>query len=113
VERGAGAAAGFPDDAYAAAGAELVDAAQALGSDVVLKLHKPTSSELLKMKKGSLLVCLIEPYDKDGTMEKLAELGVDCIGMELIPRTSRAQSIGCAFFPGRHRGLPSRAGRCK
>src|SRR5258708_6859341 len=93
IERGAGQTAGFPDDAYVAAGAELTDTAGALGSDIVLKFHKPTSSELLKMKKGALLICFIEPFNKDGTVEKLAELGVDCIGMELIPRTSRAQSM--------------------
>src|SRR3954462_10533698 len=88
VERGAGTAAGYTDDAYQAAGAELVDAGQALSSDVVLKFHNPSSSHLLKLKKGALLICFIEPYDKDGSVEKLAELGVDCIGMELIPRTS-------------------------
>ena len=93
IERGAGQAAGFPDEAYTAVGALLTDAAGALGSEIVLKFHKPSQGELLQMKKGALLVCFIEPYNKDGTIERLAELGVDCIGMELIPRTSRAQSM--------------------
>jgi NAD(P) transhydrogenase subunit alpha len=93
VERGAGTLAHYPDESFAAAGAELVDAGQALGSEIVLKLHKPLPAEILKMKKGALLVSFIEPYAQDGTLQKLAEMGVDAIGMELIPRTSRAQSM--------------------
>ena len=93
IARGAGESARYPDAAYAAAGAELVDQDQALGSEVVLKIHKPTPAEILKMKKGSVLASMLEPYNKDGTIEKLAEVGVDAIAMELIPRTSRAQSM--------------------
>src|SRR4051812_9966339 len=75
IERGAGVAAGYPDEAYQTAGAELVDAGQALSSDIVVKFHKPSSAELLQLKKGSLLICFIEPYNNDGTVAKLAELG--------------------------------------
>jgi NAD(P) transhydrogenase subunit alpha len=60
---------------------------------VVLKIHKPTPAEILKMKKGSVLVSMLEPYNADGTLEKLADVGVDAVAMELIPRTSRAQSM--------------------
>lgn len=93
IARGAGELAGFSDTLYQTAGAELVDQEAALGLPVVLKIHKPKPDEILKMKKGSLLICLLEPYQKDGTLEKLAEMGVDAMAMELIPRTSRAQSM--------------------
>jgi H+-translocating NAD(P) transhydrogenase subunit alpha len=93
VEKGAGQAASFGDDAYTAAGAELTDASGALAADIVLKIHKPTSAEILRMKQGALLASFVEPYNKDGTLEKLAEMKVDTLGMELIPRTSRAQSM--------------------
>lgn len=93
VARGAGAFANYPDSVYEAAGALMVDQDAALASPVVLKIHKPTSDEILKMKKGSLLVSLLEPYNQDGTFEKLAEMGVDAVALELIPRTSRAQSM--------------------
>lgn len=93
VERGAGALSHYTDEAYAAAGAELVDTNGAFACDAVAKIHKPTADELKKMKKGSVLVSLLEPYLKDGTLEALAAQGVDALALELIPRTSRAQSM--------------------
>jgi NAD(P) transhydrogenase subunit alpha len=93
VERGAGLAAHYTDEAYTAAGATIVDTDAALGADVVTKLHKPNAQELKKLKKGGVLVALLEPYRKDGTFEALATAGVDAVALEWIPRTSRAQSM--------------------
>jgi H+-translocating NAD(P) transhydrogenase subunit alpha len=93
VENGAGAAAGFRDEDYAGDGVQLGDASAALSADLVLKFHKPNESELARLKKGSLLISFIEPFAKDGMLEKLAQAGIDAMGMELIPRTSRAQSM--------------------
>src|SRR5690606_28446104 len=45
VEEGAGAHAHFPDDAYVQAGAQIVDAAQALGAELVLKVRAPDANE--------------------------------------------------------------------
>ena len=55
VERGAGALAHYPDAAYQAAGAEIVDTDTAFACDAVTKIHKPNPSELKKMKKGGVL----------------------------------------------------------
>ncbi len=93
VARGAGEQAGYSDAAYEAAGAKLIDPAAALGSEVVLKILKPSPDEILQMKKGAILLALLEPYNNDGTLAKLAEMGVSALAMELIPRTSRAQSM--------------------
>jgi len=93
VERGAGTAAHFPDEAYVAAGAEIVDRAQALASEILFRIHKPTSEDIAAMKRGAILVSLMEPYQQDGTVEKLAQAGVETLALELIPRTSRAQSM--------------------
>jgi NAD(P) transhydrogenase subunit alpha len=93
VERGAGLHAGFRDEDYAGDGVQLGDAAGAWGADLVLKFHKPSEAELPRLKRGSMLVCFAEPFSKDGVLEKLAAAGVDVLGMELIPRTSRAQSM--------------------
>ncbi len=93
VEKGAGAASHYPDEAYLAAGAELVDTNAAFGCDAVIKIHKPNASELQKMKKGAVLVSLLEPYLQDGTLEALAAAGIDALALELIPRTSRAQAM--------------------
>jgi NAD(P) transhydrogenase subunit alpha len=93
VERSAGLAAGFPDSAYTAEGAQIGTSAEAFSSDIVLKIHKPSSSEIAQLKSGALLISFLEPYLKDGTFEKLAQAKIDSLSMELIPRTSRAQSM--------------------
>ena len=93
VEKSAGSAANFPDGSYADAGAEITDRATAYAQDIVLKVQRPDSSEIGAFSRGSLLISFIEPYNHDGTLEKFAQAGINCIGMELIPRTSRAQSM--------------------
>lgn len=93
VEKSAGELAGFADESYAAAGAVLVDGASALGSDLVIKINRPTSPEVSKMKKGGLLISFLDVWQKDGLLDELAKVGANAIGMELIPRTSRAQSM--------------------
>lgn len=65
VERGAGAGASFPDDAYAAAGAELADAAAAFGADIVLKVQAPTDAECGQLKRGSVLIGMLEPFNAE------------------------------------------------
>jgi NAD(P) transhydrogenase subunit alpha len=93
VEKSAGEKAGFPDSAYQMDGVELVDSDHAWSADILLKVHRPSESEIPRMKKGALLISLLEPYLKDGFFEKVAGSGVNAISMELIPRTSRAQSM--------------------
>jgi len=92
VERGAGAAAGFPDDEYAAAGAELVDDAWT-GTDAVVKVAKPDESELGKLRRGTLLVAFLQPLSDPEGIERLAAAGVVAFAMESIPRTTRAQPM--------------------
>ncbi len=93
VESGAGERAHFPDKAYTVLGASLVDTSGALGADIVLKVHRPTPKEVKRMNKGALLVSLIEPFTEDDLMDRLSGAGVNAIGLELIPRISRAQSM--------------------
>jgi len=93
VERTCGLNAGFPDDTYVMEGVELADARTVYSSEIVLKVHKPTQEEISLMKNGSVIVSHMEPYQKDGTLEKLAQAGIESLAMELIPRTSRAQSM--------------------
>src|SRR5688572_7768337 len=97
VEGGAGVKSGFPDSLYQAEGAQIVERTQTWSTDIVLKIHKPSKDELSqvvpKMTKGALFISFMEPYLKDGTVQKLAEGNVNAMAMELIPRTSRAQSM--------------------
>jgi H+-translocating NAD(P) transhydrogenase subunit alpha len=93
VECSAGERAGFSDAEYEGAGARLVDAAEAFGADIVLKVRRPSVDELGLFRRGTLLVALLEPHVADGMLERLASIGVDSLAMELIPRISRAQAM--------------------
>lgn len=93
VAKGAGIQAGFPDASFEMDGVQLVSASEALAADVVLKINRPEESEITQLKRDSLLICLAEPYLKDDFINTLAKAHVDLIAMELIPRTSRAQSM--------------------
>src|SRR2546426_6920750 len=74
VERGAGAAAHCGDDAYRAAGAEVVDGAAALWSraDVVFKVRAPSVDEIGLMREGTTLVSFIWPAQNPELIERLA-----------------------------------------
>jgi NAD(P) transhydrogenase subunit alpha len=92
VEPGAGTASGIPDADFSAAGATV--AAGALeGADVVLKVRRPTASELARYKKGALVIALMDPYGEDAAIKAMADAGITAFAMELIPRITRAQAM--------------------
>src|SRR6476646_7836639 len=81
VQSGAGVAASATDEAYAAAGAEIVDRAAALGADLVLKVRAPLADELGLMKPGTVLVGMLNPFDGEG-LQKLAEARLTAFALE-------------------------------
>jgi len=95
VEAGLGLAAGFPDDAYAKAGATVVADRKALISsgDIVLRLRKPPAEEIAWLKQGSIHASLLDPFNEKELVRKFADRGVSAISMEFIPRTTRAQKM--------------------
>jgi NAD(P) transhydrogenase subunit alpha len=92
VQSGVGTTASYLDDAYAAAGAELVDTPTAFGADLVLKVQAPTDSEMPLLKRGAVLVGMLEPFNT-GNSSKLAAAGITAFALEAAPRTTRAQSL--------------------
>ena len=62
VERGAGTASAFPDDAYEKAGAQLVD--NAFDAELVAKVQRPTEAEIGKLKEGTVLIAFLSPLVK-------------------------------------------------
>lgn len=92
VEREAGLAASITDEAYLAAGADIVEQAAALGADLVLKVRRPEAEELALMKSGATLVGMLDPFDRAG-LQALAAAGLTSFALEAAPRTSRAQSM--------------------
>ena len=92
VQAGAGVRASATDDAYRAAGAEIVDAASALGAEMVLKVRSPSAAEIALMKPGTVLVGMLEPFNAEG-LQRLAAAGLTAFALEAAPRTTRAQSM--------------------
>ncbi|WP_322010169.1 Re/Si-specific NAD(P)(+) transhydrogenase subunit alpha [Paraburkholderia sp. J12] len=92
LQSGAGTGASFPDEAYRAVGAQIADAAAAFGADLVLKVQSPTLSELPFMKRGAVLVGMLDPFNAENAA-RLAEAGVTAFALEAAPRTTRAQSL--------------------
>ena len=93
VEHGAGVEAGFPDAEYQTAGARLVSAEDALGSDLVLKVRRPNAQEVAHLKPGALVIATMEPYGHREAIEAMAKAGVTAFAMELLPRITRAQGM--------------------
>src|SRR5438477_8739192 len=92
VEPGAGLKSGIPDSDFAAAGATV--AAGALkDADVVLKVRRPSAAELAGVKKGALVIAIMDPYGNEAALKALADAGVTAFAMELMPRITRAQSM--------------------
>src|SRR5512139_1145975 len=95
VQGGAGAAANCTDDAYRAAGAEVVDGAPALWakSDIVFKLRAPSAEEIGLMREGTTLVSFIWPAQNPELMKHLAARKATVLAMDSVPRISRAQKL--------------------
>ena len=90
VERGAGTSANFPDDLYEKAGATLGDA---WGAGVVVKVQKPSSAEVARLSKGTVLISLLPVASSADVMSQLSDGGVSVLGLERVPRITRAQSM--------------------
>jgi NAD(P) transhydrogenase subunit alpha len=90
VESGAGAAASFPDEAYAEAGAAVGDPWDA---EAVVKVRKPTPDEIGKLRSGQVLIGFLDPLADPGGSEALGARGVTAFAMESIPRITRAQPM--------------------
>lgn len=101
VEAGAGAKAGFSDAQYEAAGATLVDETAACWSyaDIILKVHPPADTEgdapheADLLRPGAVLISLIDPAQNAALLERLALQKVTVLGLDCVPRISRAQAV--------------------
>jgi len=95
VEKGAGAKAALPDQAYVDAGASIVSPTDLFAqSDVVVRVQRPDAEELRLLRRDQVVVGLLQPLIEPRLMQQLAEAGVTAISLDALPRTlSRAQSM--------------------
>src|SRR5215469_7457134 len=75
VEPGAGVKSGIPDAEFAAAGATITaDAVK--GADVVLRVRRPSATELAACKRGALVIAIMDPYGNEAAIKAMADAGV-------------------------------------
>jgi len=91
VERGAGVEASFPDSSYEQAGADVAD--DPYDVEAVVKVRKPTSDEVERLRDGQVLIGFLEPLTDPSGIERLSARGVTAFAMESIPRITRAQTM--------------------
>ena len=90
VERGVGDQASFPDELYEKAGATFGDT---WGSNVVVKVQKPSLDEAARLGQGSILISLLPATTSADLLDALAKRGVSALALERVPRITRAQSM--------------------
>jgi proton-translocating NAD(P)+ transhydrogenase subunit alpha len=94
VERDAGAAAGFRDEGYAEAGAELVDSGALLDdAEGVVRVAAPSPDEASALAPGTVLIGFLNPLADTEGVARLREREVVAFAMESIPRITRAQPM--------------------
>ena len=94
VERGAGVASGIADAEYEKVGARIADAAAPLAAgDLVVRVRPPADEEIARLPRGTALVSLLDPLGQPARAQRLAAAGIDAYALEMVPRTTRAQSM--------------------
>jgi len=95
VESGLGAAAGFSDKEYQAAGASLVDDRSALlaSAQMVLRVRKPELADIELLQPGCIHVSFLDPFNETAIIDAMRERNISAISMEMIPRSTRSQKM--------------------
>ena len=95
IEKNAGEASGFTDTAYEEAGARIEsDRGAILGSSqVLLGVRKFELAELESIKKDTVCISFLDPYNEKQLVEAMATAGLTAISMEMVPRSTRAQKM--------------------
>jgi NAD(P) transhydrogenase subunit alpha len=95
IESGLGAALGISDEVYKNAGASIEKNRKKLlaSGDIILRLRKPDLKEVPSLKKGSIQVSYLDPFNEPKLLSALAKQNISAISMEMIPRSTRAQKM--------------------
>jgi H+-translocating NAD(P) transhydrogenase subunit alpha len=101
IEQGTGVAAGYPDGQYQEKGAKVRPdrAAVFAQADIIVQVlghganDKTGASDLKLMRRGQVLVGFLRPLGSAETVQQIAQAGVTSFAVELMPRTTRAQSM--------------------
>lgn len=94
IEQDAGRLSNFGDQRYAEAGAKVSSREEILsGADVILAVQTPPADDIDRMPEGTTLICFLWALQHADLVSKLKEKGISALGMDAIPRISRAQNM--------------------
>jgi NAD(P) transhydrogenase subunit alpha len=95
VQSEAGMTAGFLDSDYEKLGATIEPSADKIfaDADAIVKVQPPTLEEAAKLTEGKTLIAVIQPMTRHDLVNKLAETKATVYGLDIIPRTTMAQSM--------------------
>jgi len=95
IESGLGSSIGIRDEEYTKAGAQVASDRKALlsSSDIVLRLRKPPKEEISLLKKNSIHISFLDPFNEAELVQQFAQNNINAISVEMIPRTTRAQKM--------------------
>lgn len=97
AEKGLGLRSDYPNEEYAAAGAELVEPGSELleEADCLFRVRPPDTATLARIRKHTLLLSFLDPFNQKELLEQLAKAHVRAVSMEMMPRTTLAQKMDC------------------
>lgn len=93
VQAGAGIEAGYSDEDYEKAGAVVAAFEGLMDADVFIKVQPPTLEEVDKLPAGKTLISIIQPLTRFDLVRRLARQKITAFGLDIIPRTTLAQSM--------------------
>ena len=94
IETGAGIHAGFPDADYQTAGASLMSRADLLPeADIWAVVNRPEPDDFAKLKQCAVVIGFLKPLDEPAALEPIISRKLTAFAMELVPRSTRAQSM--------------------
>jgi NAD(P) transhydrogenase subunit alpha len=94
IEKNAGLSAFYPDEAYTEKGAEITDRDTVLkSSDMIFVVNPPGAEDISKIGSGKILLGGLNPLGDPAGIKNMADKGLTAFGLEIIPRTSRAQAM--------------------
>lgn len=94
VESGAGTGAYVPDEAYQSAGAGICSRNELFeNATLLIGINPPSIEEIARMKPGTILLSVLNPFFNKTVVTNLAKREVTSFSLDVIPRTSRAQSM--------------------